>query len=118
MHICIVNYEWYHNLCMLFTAVSAQLRSSGIVTLFQSTANTAQLSIRFTNYNSFTGGAQNFTVDVGIYVDFSTLTHGAYVYIYTYVNFTFTIKRHCTHMIRAPNIHTHAHTHTQHTCML
>ncbi|XP_065885986.1 uncharacterized protein [Dysidea avara] len=49
--------------------MSPQLRSSAMVTLYQSTASTAQLSIRFTNYNSFTGGAQNFTIDVSAYIE-------------------------------------------------
>ena len=48
--------------CTSLTAVTNELQP--MVTLRRSTDSTATLTVTFSNYNIFTGGAQNFTITV------------------------------------------------------
>ena len=61
--------------CNLSIVVSPELQSSGVVNLQQNSSDTAQLIIRFTNYDSFTGGTQNFTIDVCYFYTLTCLRH-------------------------------------------
>lgn len=61
--------------CNLSIVVSPELQSSGVVNLQQISSDTAQLIIRFTNYDSFTGGTQNFTIDVCYFYTLTCLHH-------------------------------------------
>jgi len=61
----------YASLCI----VSNELRSGATIQLQQLTDTTARLVVRFSNYDVFTGGAQNFTINVRKTVYLHTCTY-------------------------------------------